>query len=55
MAGGGKGHVRLVSRTVDKSGRVAFDQVVLEDAEATAGVLFAAVEPERGLSVWVRP
>jgi hypothetical protein len=38
-----------------KGGRVAFNQVVMEQQEPPAGVMLVAIDPDRGLYLWLRP
>lgn len=54
MAGQRDAPVRLVVSSV-RRGRVAFNQVVMEQQEAPAGVMLVAIDSARGLYVWLRP
>src|SRR4051794_26693391 len=47
-------NIRLISRTMN-GGRVAFNQVVMEQQEPPAGVMLVAINPDTGLYVWLRP
>jgi hypothetical protein len=46
--------IRVVTSTV-KNGRVSFNQVVLEQSPAPSGILFAAVDLDFGIHLWLRP
>lgn len=45
--------VRVVTRKIE-NGRVAFNQVVMEQHTPPPGVLLVGIDPERGLYVWLR-
>jgi hypothetical protein len=46
--------IRVIARTVG-AGRVGFNQVVMEQNAAPAGVMLVAIDPDEGLHVWLRP
>lgn len=45
--------LRVITRTV-KSGRVSFNQVVMEQQPPPPGLLLVAVDPDAGLYVWMK-
>jgi hypothetical protein len=54
MSGQRNAAVRLVVSSV-RQGRVGFNQVVMEQQQAPAGVMLVAIDKANGLYVWLKP
>jgi hypothetical protein len=47
--------VRLVVATFRNDGRATFNQVVMHQDSAPAGVLLVGIDPNAGLHLWLKP